>query len=236
MEIKINFLNEADLEKIDPSVFKEELKKVFDASIPWENPQYDASFQDHYLEQTKSAVFIRNASGEPIALSISFFETLDEKKILYIAGIWVDTRFKSQGMGKVIINTLIDCSVRELDIEDPDNIYITLRTQNAQIYEYFYRQYDLYPHWDKKPTKDIAAVASLVHQRYSPTKVYETENLIIREAYPQGIIVGHVHSPRDKKIGHFIFDKLNVLKGDCYVLVMKYNSKNLLPALNTYSA
>ncbi|PPD20426.1 MAG: hypothetical protein CTY24_09325 [Methylobacter sp.] len=225
MEIKVNFLNQADLEKVDPIVFRYELKKVFDASIPWENPQYDAAFQDHYLEQAKSAVLIRDENNEPIALSICFFETLNEKKILYIAGIWVDTRFKSQGIGKVIISTLIDCSINELDTEDTNNIYIALRTQNAQIYEYFNRHYDLYPHWTKKPGEDVVAVASLVHKNYSSNKIYETESLIIRGAYPQGIIVGHVHLSRDKNIGSFISDKLNILNGDCYVLVMKYNTK-----------
>src|SRR5690606_41871327 len=60
----------------------------------------------------------------------------------YISGIWVDEQFKSKGLGRLIIRTLIECGVQSCFGQLPHKIFIALRTQNPQIYEFFNRYYD----------------------------------------------------------------------------------------------
>lgn len=227
MELKIEFFDQADLEQLDRDHFRKELKQVFDASIPWDEPQYDASFQDHYFDHIKSAVFIRTTDDKPIALAVAFIETDPQKTIFYIAGIWVDCDYKSRGIGKLLIETLIDRGTSTCNRDNP--LYISLRTQNAQLYEFFDRNYDLYPKWDKETPADIKAVALSVHQKFSPSKEYEPDNLIVRKVFPTGIVVGHLHFPKSKQIEHYIFDYLDVEGGDSYILVMNYDKPNQDP-------
>lgn len=221
MEYQVDFYDRARLDAYPESQFKKDLKKVFDASIPWDNPTYDAGFQDHYFEHAEAAVVIRH-EGQPVALSLAFSGECEERSVLYISGIWVDTDYKSQGLGKLIIDALVECGVKSCFGDYPSNVYLSLRTQNPQVYEYFLNQYDLYPKPDRKAPEDIARVAHWVHDQYSAGKVYEKDNLIIRRIFPKGIIVGDLHPARTPVINEFVESQLNIRDGDSFILVMKY--------------
>ena len=217
----VEYLDEERLHAMPAEEFKRSLKSVFDASIPWDNPQYDARFQHHNFKHAQACVIVRD-KGNPVALSLAFSGFCEGRPVLYISGIWVNSDYKSQGLGRLIIESLIECGMQSC-FEDADQTrYISMRTQNPQIYEYFNRHYDVFPHVDKQPSADVQSVASWVHQQYSPNKVYEMQDMIIRSAFPKGIIVGHLHPAKDDAINAFINDNLDILGGDSYILVMTY--------------
>src|SRR5690554_5517985 len=220
---KVDFYDRERLKQMPADEFKRDLKTVFDASIPWESPTYDASFQDHYFQHAAAAVVVR-LDERPVALSLAFSEVDEDKAIFYISGIWVDEQFKSKGLGRLIIRTLIECGVQSCFGQLPHKIFIALRTQNPQIYEFFNRYYDVYPHWDKTPDDEIAGVARWVHRQYSPKKSYDSKLMIVRNVFPEGIVVGHLHPSRDPRISEFVYRDLDVRGGDSLVLVMPHKS------------
>lgn len=217
---EVEFLDHQALKKADRNEFRIRLKTVFDGSIPWDQPSYDDAFQDFYFEHASACITVFYGE-EPVALSLAFTEETEDEHILYIAGIWVSDNYKSQGLGRLIIDSLIECAFPSCFGEEKKSQYITLRTQNPQVYEYFNKHYFLYPAKDKPVTETVSRIASWVNEAYSPTKTYEEDKLIIREVFPKGIIVGHLHPAKSDEINSFINDNLNVLEGDSYVLVME---------------
>lgn len=221
MKFDIEYYDQKKINEMDSDSFCHVLKGVFDASIPWEDPKYDPNFQKHYLEHAEAMVVVRTEE-KAVALSLAFTGECDSNPIIYIAGIWVDTIYKSQGLGRLIISSLIEGVAGTCFLKREKNIYIALRTQNAQIFEYFCKYYDVYPHPDKIPPNEVLEIADWVNEKFSKGKTYIREKMIIRKVFPKGIIVGHVHPAKNIQNSKFISENLDVLEGDSYILVMKY--------------
>lgn len=221
MDYKLEVLDAEALQKLDLRAFRSDLRRVFDASIPWENPQYDTAFQDQYVEHVKIAVFVRDAAATPLALSIAFIEDIPDGVMLYIAGVWVDHACKSRGLGKLVLTSLIRHATQSMEA-CLKPVYIALRTQNPRLYSWFARRYDIYPHRNKIAPHDIRAVAAFVHARFSPAKIYEPERMVVRCAFPRGIVVGHLHPSRNDDDQRFVCDHLNIAEGDSYIVAFRF--------------
>lgn len=218
----VEFLDKKLLDAMPLEKFKECLTSVFNASIPWENPQYDVSFQDHYFEYAQACVIAWDGDI-PIALSLAFSDYYEELPVFYISGIWVSSDYKSQGLGKLIIELLIERGMESCFANTKNHQkFIALRTQNPQIYEYFNKHYDVYPHKDKIANDTITAIGLGVHKKYSPDKIYDLNRMIIRSVFPKGIIVGHLHPAKDDTFNLYINEHLDVMGGDSYILVIPY--------------
>lgn len=226
MKTSIEIVTREKLEKETKLKFRNELKKVFDASIPWSDPQYDESFQDHYVEYCDTAVIIRDQKGSPIALSVAFILDYEKSSVLYIAGIWVDSKHQSLGLGRTIIDVVIDEGAKRHNSKNASaELFISLRTQNAKVYEYFGRRFQVFPSpYLANPPDDISSIACLVHRKFSPTKTFDDATFVIRKAYPPGIIVGHHHRVGGGPYQELIDKMLDISSGDCFVLVMKHTS------------
>jgi len=220
----IQFTDDLKQSGIDSDEFRVELKNVFDSSIPWSNPEYDDGFQDHYFDNVDTAVFIRSGDGELIALSIAFKIEREDDYILYIAGIWVNDKYKKIGLGKILIEEIIFNSITDDSIDKYSNVFVSLRTQNPQLYYYLSTRFDVYPHRDKEITKEIADVGDYINQMFSPTKTYESDSLIVRNVFPKGIIVGSHHPSRDEEINNYVQGLLNIEEGDSFIMIIPFSN------------